>query len=114
MTKPDAVVWTWRRSALVVVVVAIPLFLVGLGHYPLDNKAEPREGLTAWEMIHSGNWMLPSLNGEQLPEKPLMFPWLVALSTLVIGEGSEWAARLPAAISGVALLLVVLALGRRL
>ena len=106
--------WSWRRSALFVLLLSIPLFLIALGHYDLDSKAEPREGLTAWEMIHSGDWMLPVLNGEQLPEKPLMFPWLVALATLVLGEGGEWAARLPAALSAVGAVLVVLALGRRL
>src|SRR5262249_4534938 len=66
------------------------------------------------EMVHSGNWMLPVLNGEQLPEKPLMFPWLVALSTMVFGSASEWVVRLPAALCGVATTVVVLALGRRL
>ena len=118
MTNPDAAAegacWTWRRSALLLLALCVPLFLIGLGHYDLDSKAEPREGLTAWEMIHSGDWMLPSLNGEQLPEKPLMFPWLVALLTLAIGEASEWATRLPAALSAIATVLVVLALGRRL
>lgn len=99
---------------LAVVAVAFVLFFVGLDAYDLDTKGEPREGFTAWEMIHSGEWTLPHLNGETLPEKPLVFPWLVAASTLALGEGGELAPRLPSALMGLGLILVVYALGKRL
>ncbi|MEZ0227701.1 MAG: ArnT family glycosyltransferase [Planctomycetota bacterium] len=105
---------TLARGPAAVLAVAAALFFVGLDAYDLDTKGEPREGVTAWEMIHTGDWMLPRLNAELLPEKPPVFPWLVALSTLALGEGGELAPRLPSAIAGCGLVLVVFFLGRRL
>jgi 4-amino-4-deoxy-L-arabinose transferase-like glycosyltransferase len=102
------------RDAALLVALCLPLFFVGLGRYELDTKAEPREGVTAWEMLHSGRWALPLLNGEFVPEKPLVFPWLVAVSTVLFGEGSELAARVPAALSAVAVVLIVRRTGARL
>jgi 4-amino-4-deoxy-L-arabinose transferase-like glycosyltransferase len=99
---------------LALLLVTGALFFVGLSSYDLDTKGEPREGFTAWEIIHTGDWALPRLNGEAIPEKPLVFPWLVALSTLALGEGGELAPRLPSALMGVGLVLVVYCLGRRL
>ena len=103
-----------RWVVLALIALCVPMFLVGLGCYDLDMKGEPREGLTAWETIHGGNWLLPVLNGERLPEKPLMFPWIVSVSMRVFGETSEWALRLPSALLATGLVLVVHAIGRRL
>jgi 4-amino-4-deoxy-L-arabinose transferase-like glycosyltransferase len=103
-----------RRSIVLLVVLCVPLFLVGLGHYDLDLKAEPREGVTAWEALHSGDFLLPHLNGELLPEKPLVFPWLVSGSLLVFGEGNNFAVRFPSTIAATAVVLLVFGIGRRL
>jgi 4-amino-4-deoxy-L-arabinose transferase-like glycosyltransferase len=99
---------------LALIALCFPLFFVGLDAYDLDTKGEPREAFTAWEMLHSGEWALPKLNGETLPEKPLVFPWLVALSTSFLGEGGNVAPRLPSAILATGLVLVVFALGKKL
>jgi 4-amino-4-deoxy-L-arabinose transferase-like glycosyltransferase len=105
---------TVRAQAAAVLLLCVPLFFAGLGACDLDLKGEPREAITAWEMVHRGDWLLPRVNGEALPQKPLLFPWMVAAATLVLGEGIEWVVRLPAALSAAAAALVVLALGRRL
>jgi 4-amino-4-deoxy-L-arabinose transferase-like glycosyltransferase len=102
-----------RHAIPWLVVLCVPLFFVALASYDLDSKGEPREGLTAWATIHQ-DFLLPVLNGERLPEKPLLFPWIVSLSMRVFGETSEWALRLPSALMATGLVLVVHALGRRL
>ncbi len=99
---------------LALIALCLPLFFAGLDAYDLDTKGEPREAFTAWEILHSGDWALPRLNGEALPEKPLVFPWLVAISTRCLGEGGNLAPRLPSAILATGLVLVVFALGKRL
>jgi len=104
---------TTRRDVAWLLLLCVPLFFVGLGSYDLDLRGEPREGITAWETIHS-NFLLPLLNGERLPEKPLMFPWLMSVPLRLFGETSEWAARLVSALMGVGLVLVTRAIGARL
>jgi 4-amino-4-deoxy-L-arabinose transferase-like glycosyltransferase len=110
---PSDVSTNSRRDVALLVLLCVPLFFVGLGCYDLDMRGEPREGITAWETIHS-NFLLPMLNGDRLPEKPLMFPWLASISMRVFGETSEWAMRLPSALMGMGLVLVVRAIGARL
>lgn len=102
-----------RRAVLWLLALCVPLFFVALGSYDLDHKGEPREGLTAWATIHQ-HFLLPVLNGERLPEKPLLFPWLVSVSMRLFGETNEWALRLPSAFIATGLVLVVFALGKRL
>ena len=100
-------------AALLLVLICVPMFLVGLGGYDLDLKGESREAITAREMAEGGDWLLPRVNGEAFPQKPLLFPWAVALSTLVLGTG-EFAVRLPSALAAVGAVLATFALGRRL
>jgi 4-amino-4-deoxy-L-arabinose transferase-like glycosyltransferase len=102
-----------RRDVALLVLLCVPLFFVGLGGYDLDMRGEPREGITAWETIHN-DFLLPILNGDRLPEKPLMFPWLASFAMRVFGESSEWAMRLPSALAAVGVVLVVRAIGARL
>ncbi len=105
---------TARLHAAALLLLCVPLFFAGLGGYDLDLKGESREGLTAWEMIHGGDWLLPRVNGEAFLQKPPLFPWMVAVSTLLLGERNEWAVRLPAALSAAAAVLAAWAVGRRL
>jgi 4-amino-4-deoxy-L-arabinose transferase-like glycosyltransferase len=102
-----------RRALLWLGLLCIPMYFVGLASYDLDLKGEPREGLTAWAAIHQ-DFLLPVLNGERLPEKPLFFPWLAAAAMQVFGETSEWAMRVPSALAASGLVFVVHGLGRRL
>lgn len=46
----------------------------------------------AWEMLISGNWLVPTLDGLPFFHKPPLFYWLTGASLGLLGE-SEWAAR---------------------
>ncbi len=46
----------------------------------------------AWEMIRSGDWLTPTLNGLPYFHKPPLFYWITAASMSVFGV-NEWAAR---------------------
>ena len=47
----------------------------------------------AWEMVRSGDWLTPTLNGLPYFHKPPLFYWLTAVSLSLFGT-IEWAARL--------------------
>lgn len=58
----------------------------------LWDRDEPLYARTALEMLQSGNWMLPTFNGEVFAHKPPLIYWLMAAGFFVFGE-SEFAAR---------------------
>lgn len=66
---------------------------------------EPRYCESAREMLASGDWVLPRLNGELYGHKPPIFMWLVAVGRLA---GLNWTAAgvLPSLLPFLALLLV--------
>ena len=77
---------------------------------------EPDEGrysATGLNMLKSGDWLVPSVDGEH-PHltKPPMTYWALAASFGALGR-NEWAARLPGALAFVGTGLLVFGLGRR-
>jgi 4-amino-4-deoxy-L-arabinose transferase-like glycosyltransferase len=92
--------------------VVLPLFLQ-LGSRGLNEPDEGRYSEIGREMLVSGDWMVPRINGVPHYAKPPWIYWCVAASLKVFGL-NEWAARLPAALAAVATALTVFAMGRRM
>ncbi|HEV7914675.1 MAG TPA: glycosyltransferase family 39 protein [Albitalea sp.] len=59
---------------------------------PLMLPDEGRYVGIAWEMMRSGDWLTPTLNGLPFFHKPPLFYWITAASMSVFGP-HEWAAR---------------------
>ena len=97
----------------ILVLLCLVLFFLFLGNRPLWDVDEGMHAATSKDMILSGDWITPQLNGENFYDKPVLFNWLVAISLLVFGF-TEFAARLPAAVLGTGSVLVTYFLGRRL
>ncbi|MEO8656666.1 MAG: glycosyltransferase family 39 protein, partial [Ramlibacter sp.] len=68
---------------------------------PLMLPDEGRYVGVAWEMMRSGNWLVPTLDGLPFFHKPPLFYWLTAASMSAFGL-HEWAARM-ASVSGAVL-----------
>lgn len=64
---------------------------------PLAAPDEGRYAGVAWEMLRSGDWLVPRLNGLPFFHKPPLFYWISAAAMSVFGV-SEWPARLPSLI----------------
>ncbi len=60
---------------------------------PLLLPDEGRYVGVAWEMLRSGDWLTPTLNGLPYFHKPPLFYWITAASLSVFGQ-NEWAARM--------------------
>jgi 4-amino-4-deoxy-L-arabinose transferase-like glycosyltransferase len=75
---------------------------------------EPRFALVAREMVQTGNYVMPHRNNEPYPDKPPLFFWAIALSSLVTGGVNSVSALLPSALAGAFLILLVFFLARRL
>ncbi|MFT4570243.1 MAG: 4-amino-4-deoxy-L-arabinose transferase-like glycosyltransferase [Hyphomicrobiaceae bacterium] len=75
-------------------------FLFGLGWLHLVGADEGRHAMIAREMVSSGNFLTPTIEGLPYVDKPVLFHWLVAVSTSLFGSHA-FAVRLPAALAAV-------------
>lgn len=100
----------WREP-LIVLAVALPLFLWGLGRPPLQDPDEGLFGSIAREMVEEGDWLTPRFDGLRYLEKPPLYHWLTAL-TLAVAGASEWSVRLWSALGAVGTVLLTALLGR--
>lgn len=66
--------------------------------YPLISPDEPRYAETAREMLESGNFIIPYLDGVPRLVKPVLFYWLDAVSLKIFGV-NEFAARFPSIVA---------------
>jgi 4-amino-4-deoxy-L-arabinose transferase-like glycosyltransferase len=101
-----------RLWCLAAVAVSSLALLWRLGGYPLVQPDEGRNAEVAREMEASHTWLIPTLNGIAYLDKPALYFKLVGLSMDLFGN-SEWAARLPSALFGLATLGLVFALCKR-
>src|SRR5438128_736782 len=76
-----------------------------LGWLSLLDPDEAHYAQLTHEMMRSGSWFVPLLDGTPYIDKPVLFHWLQALAVSLIGE-TELALRLPSACAAVALFAV--------
>lgn len=104
---------TWWRDILLLTVVLSLLFGFALGHRALWHPDEGRYVEIPREMVQSGDYVTPRLNGVKYFEKPVLFYWLQAGAIKVFGI-SEWSMRLWPVLFAIIGCLAVYAAGRRL
>jgi 4-amino-4-deoxy-L-arabinose transferase-like glycosyltransferase len=84
-----------------------------LGIRPLYKADESRYAEISREMVASGDWITPRLNGFKYFEKPPLQYWTTAFFFKVLGE-KDWVSRLWTALTGFAGILLVIRAGNRL
>ena len=101
-------------SAYIVLgLAAVLLSLWSLGYRGLW-ASEGRWAEVTREMLQSGDFFHPNINGEPYFDKPLLTYWLVAAISLVTGHLDEWAVRLPSALSLLVAVAITVWLGLKL
>ncbi len=81
----------WAGSSLIFLGLAV--YLIPNIFYPL-TRAEAMYALIPQEMLASGQWLTPTLNGAPYLDKPPLLYWLTGLVYKIFGV-SDGAARLP-------------------
>ena len=101
-----------RTAALLAILIAIAstLFFYRLGERDLWDAAETRAAQIAREMIETGDYIVPHLNGEVIATKPPIFHYLILLSYRVFGV-DEFSSRFPSALAGVVLAAITFCIG---
>ncbi|HEY6454914.1 MAG TPA: glycosyltransferase family 39 protein [Steroidobacteraceae bacterium] len=99
----------WLRA---VFLGSAALWLIGLGFRGLFNPDEGRYAEIPREILASGDWVIPHLNGLVYIEKPPLQYWATAISEALFGQNA-WAARLYTGLCALATVYVLWAMIRR-
>lgn len=102
------------RTLLWTLLAALLLYSLGLGNHELWDYHEPYVGGIVREMASSGDWIVPTLNGQPYLEKPPLFYAMGALVCRLTGSFEPWALRLPSALLALATVAWMSYLGWRL
>jgi 4-amino-4-deoxy-L-arabinose transferase-like glycosyltransferase len=101
-----------ERTLLLLLLLATFLLVFEPGRVPLFEPDEGRYGEIPREMLASGDWLTPRLNGVLYFEKPPLYYWSVAASMAALGP-TELAVRLPGKLSTAGMVLLAAAFARR-
>jgi 4-amino-4-deoxy-L-arabinose transferase-like glycosyltransferase len=104
---------SWRLAGWGVMALTSILFFVRLGARALWSS-EFRWAEIAREMIRTGNYFWPTINGHLYYDKPLGSYWLVLAATWVTGGLNEAATRVPSAVAGLLAVGLLILLVQRL
>lgn len=103
LQRQDPNSWSSRVLLVILILITALMTLPVLGLAPFSTKGEPREAIVALQMLETGNWILPiDINGD-IPYKPPMLYWCMALALKLPFVSPEFAFRLPSAIALMAL-----------
>lgn len=98
--------FTYRHALILTWLLIVVGIFVDLGGVPLSSLNEGRRALPVLEMIRSGDWLTPTLNGELYITKPPLLYWLSSLVSVLSGVVNEWTVRLPSAIAALVVCIV--------
>lgn len=100
-----------RLTALLAVALIAAALLSGdLGRAPFVDPPEGVHAEIAREMVRSGDWITPHLDGIPYFDKPPLLYWLMAASFAALGC-SEWSARLWSTLPAIAVAVLTARIG---
>ncbi|TAL15936.1 phospholipid carrier-dependent glycosyltransferase [bacterium] len=104
---------TASQTILIALLLAATLTLGSASRGFWGNHGEGRRAEVAREVAASGNWLVPTLEGEPFVTKPPLSYWLMAAVFTVTGRATEGTARIPAVLATLATLLLVAGIAGR-
>jgi 4-amino-4-deoxy-L-arabinose transferase-like glycosyltransferase len=101
----------WRHDLVLIAVAAIIFLGCAVSPPRLMDDVDAVHGQIARNMIQSGDWVIPHLDGVPYVEKAPLPYWLIAISYLIF-DVHDWVARIPTALAAILLCWVVARYGR--
>jgi 4-amino-4-deoxy-L-arabinose transferase-like glycosyltransferase len=103
--KPPQPRILWILSVGWILAIALLTLFWGIGDIGLIDETEPLFVEAARQMLRTGDWITPYFDGETRFDKPPLIYWLMVACFKVFGT-SEWAARIPSALSALSIVLL--------
>ncbi len=103
----------WRKDMVWLFAAIAAFYCIGLGIRPYLAPSEARYIEIPLQMLATGDWITPHINGVKYFEKPPLFYWIEAAQIYFFGVG-EFAARVPAMLCVVLTCLITYGMGRML
>lgn len=104
--RTRSVALSLNGATLALLALLLVTFVAFLGMTLFNTKGEPREALVAVSILNQGNWILPVSCGADIPYKPPMLAWCIAVfGWLNGGHVTEFLSRLPSALGAVVMLI---------
>ncbi len=91
------------KQLIGLIIVSLLIVLFGWQWVIELQAEEPRRAIVTIEMILSGNYIVPQINGWAYYNKPPVFNWLMAAFFWLFGSFGEWVVRMPSLVSFVLL-----------
>ena len=70
------------KQGWVILLICIISFFIN-NRVVVPDIMEARNMVTAREMVHDGNWLVPTMNGDLRLEKPPLPTWLTAVAEMI-------------------------------
>lgn len=104
--------WYYRHAPWLLTLLVFLLLVPGTSVVPLIDRDEPRFATATREMIQRDDWIVPTFNGHERFDKPVLTYWLMRGGYSIFGF-TEFGARLHAILATLALVLLTWWVGRR-
>ena len=102
--------WT---AAILIALIIMGVYLFMATRTTLWDRDEPYYAQVAVEMVNSGDYLVPTFNGQPWLQKPVLLYWLMSLPIRVFGP-TEFACRFFSAIGTALTCLLTFYIGKRL
>ena len=102
----------WVKALLICAGFAA-LYLFIAGSSTLWDRDEPRYARVTAEMVESGNYLVPTFNGQAWFDKPILLYWLMSVPVRILGP-TEFACRFAGVIGTAITLLLTFFIGKKL
>jgi 4-amino-4-deoxy-L-arabinose transferase len=97
-----------KATATIIILLFIVVYILPLGVRPMIIPDETCYAEISREILNTGEWIIPKLNGLRYFEKPILGYWLNAASISTFGENA-FSVGLPSAMAaGFSVLLIFL------
>jgi 4-amino-4-deoxy-L-arabinose transferase-like glycosyltransferase len=102
----------WREPELLVLLgLTACFYMIRVTELSVRGE-ESRRGRIAWEMWHTGDWIVPRIQGQPVFFRPPLQNWLIALVGMIHGSVDEFALRVPSVLAMLVLVVIVYGYGR--